>query len=286
MDVGERPQTTRKSISWSPLALVFGVVVAAAIVAVAPATGTSATKIGTSVCPGPAVVAVDTGQKAVEEVAVDLSASTTGSALRSLYTTAAQAIVGRAVSESALLRVVPFGPSGVGAQPVFQASFAASGDDELFNLAANNRSRCLAQQQIATLANSTSTGRDRGTDLAGTLRSLIENARSVATDGARMTVTIITDGCQAPATSGLNRQLTDVCGMLAAGKVASSILDAHQDEFTLPDASGVTVVMRGVGVGRRPEAANTRLAKTLVGLWTIVCRHAHAKACLIGSDLP
>jgi hypothetical protein len=286
MNAIERPQATRKSVSRSLCALLLGAVVAAAVVAVAPATGTNATKIGMSICSGPAIVAVDVGQRAVEEVAVDLSASTTGSALRSLYTTAARAIVARAVTESALLRVVAFGPSGVGAQPVFQASFAAVGDDELFNLAASNRLRCLAQQQIATLAVFNGAGRDRGTDVAGMLRSLIENARSVTTDGARMTVTIMTDGCQAPATTGLNRGLTDVCGKLAAGKTIDAILAAHEVEFSLPDASGVTVVMRGVGVGRRPAAASTRLAATLIEFWMTVCRRAHAKACLVGSDLP
>ena len=101
-----------------------------------------------------------------------------------------------------------------------------------------------------------------------------------------MTVTIMTDGCQAPAATGLNRELTDVCGKLAAGKTIDAILAAHKVEFSLPDASGVTVVMRGVGVGRRPAAASTRLAATLIEFWMTVCRRAHAKACLVGSDLP
>lgn len=237
-------------------------------------------------CRGSAVVAVTAPQHAVEEVGVDLSASTTGSSLRSLYTVAVQAIVVRAASESALLRVVPFGPSGVGAQPVFQGSFAATGDGELFNLAASNRARCLAERQVASLARVNGAGRDRGTDVAGTLGALIGDARSVVTGGARVTVTLTTDGCQAPATAGLNRQLTDLCGTLAAGTSAAAILAAHPGEFSLPNATGVTVVMRGIGVGGRPQAASTRLAGQLVAFWTSVCRRAHAAACLIGSDLP
>ena len=260
------------------------------MVAASPASTSvaSTSVVGTRVttCSGNPVVAVPTRQHTVEEVAVDLSASTTGSSLRSLYTTAAQAIVSRSAAESALLRVVPFGPSGVGAQPVFQASFAATGDDELFNLAASNRERCLADRQVASLGSESDRGRDRGTDVAGMLRSLIAHARSVAAAKATVTVTVITDGCQAPATIGLNRELTDVCGMLAAGKLPETIVARHAAEFSLPDATGVTIAIRGVGVGRRPEAASTRLAVSVVGFWTMVCRRAHAAACVIGSDLP
>jgi hypothetical protein len=281
-------QGTLLPTKWVTLGLhaLVGIVATVVIVAATTTAAAHATSNVTGSCSGPPVVAVTARQKAVTEVAVDLSASTTGSTLRSLYTEAAQAAVAKAVADAAMLRVVSFGPSGVGAQPVFQASFAATGDDELFNLAASNRERCLADRQVAALGTVNTRGRDRGTDVAGMLRSLITHAKSVAAAKASVTVTVITDGCQAPATVGLNRELTDVCGMLAAGKSPEVILAAHAAEFSLPDATGVTIAMRGIGVGRRPAAASTRLAVTLVGFWSTVCQHAHATACLIGSDLP
>lgn len=280
---GTLPPTKRVTLGLHAL---VGIVTVVVIVAATTTARAHATSNVPGSCSGPLVVAVTAGQKAVTEVAVDLSASTTGSTLRSLYTEAAQAAVAKAVADAALLRVVPFGPSGVGAQPVFQASFAATGDDELFNLAASNRERCLADRQVAALGTVNARGRDRGTDVAGMLRSLITHAKSVAAAKASVTVTVITDGCQAPATVGLNRELTDVCGMLAAGKSPEAILAAHAAEFSLPDATGVTIAMRGIGVGRRPAAASTRLAVTLVGFWSTVCQRAHAKYCVIGSDLP
>ncbi len=236
-------------------------------------------------CAGAPIVAAG-AERVVEALAIDMTASTASTALYTLYSTGADGIVERAASEGALLRIVALGASGVGAGMVFQRSFAPVSDDELFNLAASNAARCWAKLTVRRLFSEASSAGAVGTDVAGTLAALITTARSLAADRARVTVTALGDGCQSPSRSGLNRELTDLCGKLAAGKSTAAILASHADEFALPDASGVTLVMRGVGVGRRPEAASTRLAKMLVGFWMTVCRRAHAKACLIGSDLP
>lgn len=264
-----------------------GLVVGAAgvgLLAASPAVAT--TSLAGQRCGGTLISAISTPQSAVEEVAIDTTSSTASPTLGALYSATTKAVIDRAVSEGAALRVVDLGASGVGARIVFQGSFAALGDDELFNLAATNRMRCQAIESLAYFAGSNAVKRGVGSDVAGTVANLIAHAKSVMSDKARATITIATDGCEAPARSGLNRRLTDLCGKLAAGETGSSILSAHKDEFTLPDASGVTVVMRGVGVGRRPDAASTRLAATLVDFWMTVCRRAHAAACLIGSDLP
>lgn len=237
-------------------------------------------------CVGSPVVAVAAAQKAVEEVAVDVTSSTDSPRLRALYSSVVLAVVDRAAAEEASLRIVALGASGVGARVVFEGSFAPATDDELFNLAATNRARCWARLATARVFDAAGSRSDSGSDVAGTLASLISDARSLTPSGGPVTVTVLTDGCQAPSRSGLNRELTDICGKLAAGRSTTAILASHAGEFTVPDASGVSIVMRGVGVGRLPEAASTRLAQALVGFWTLVCRRAHAKACLIGSDLP
>jgi hypothetical protein len=96
-------------------------------------------------------------------------------------------------------------------------------------------------------------------------------------------VTVFTDGCQAPAPSGPNRHLTDLCGLLASGESPAKILKAHASEFSLGDASGIAVSVRGIGIGRDENAANTVFARKLTTFWNTACRRARARSCQIGS---
>jgi hypothetical protein len=220
-----------------------------------------------------------------ETVAVDTTKSATSPPVRAAYRRAALAVVMRAASEKALLRLVAFGASGVGVRVMFQGSFAPASVDDVFNLAAANRTRCLANRAVdSMLAIRPSPG--LGSDVAGLLASEISTGRALIAPGGSVTVTVFTDGCQAPAKQGPNSRLTDLCGRLAKGQKASSILRARAEEFRLPDASDVvSIAMKGVGVGRNPAAANTLFARKLVEFWTLVCIHAHARACRIESGV-
>lgn len=224
-------------------------------------------------------------QQAVEEVGLDGSRSVTVPAVRGLYRQAAVSLVDTTVAEHAELRIVLFGASGVGARTVFIGSFAPVGPDDVLNLAAANRARCRALAAIDT-ALATRAPVAGGTDVAGATASLVADARSLVAKHGKATVTVLTDGCQAPSSRGPNRSLTDLCGQLTHGMSALAVLRVSGSEFALGNAAGVRVVMRGVGVGRDPSAANTVRARRLVAFWELLCARAHAVSCEIGSTLP
>ena len=256
------------------------IVVVLALFAAAGSERSSAAATSRS-CGGSASVGVTQGASVVEEVAIDGSASTRSAALRAGYEQATLAIVARAASENAALRVVVFGPSGVGARVVFAGSFAPVSSVMAFNIAATNRTRCLAEQAIAAAFASRSVV--VGTDVAGAIVSAVASARELVKPGGRVSVTVLTDGCQAPARSGPNRQLTDLCGQLDAGVSPVTIVARHGLEFALGDLHGVALTVAGVGVGRFADAASTLRAEELVRFWEAACSRAGAGQCVIGS---
>ena len=235
-------------------------------------------------CGGTPIVALSSLASAIEELGVDITLSTGSKVTRGLYRAAAVAVVDRAAMEHAALRIVAFGASGVGTRLMFEGSFAPVGADEVFNLAAVNRERCLAYAAVDAIVRMKSPS-GGGSGVAGTLASLIVDARSHVRSGGTATVQLITDGCEAPSSRGPNRALTDLCGKLAHRMSAESVLRAHPDEFGVGDARGVSVVMEGVGIGRDPGAANSVFAARLAGFWRIVCTLARSQACRIGSSL-
>ena len=233
-------------------------------------------------CTGTPVIPLTSAVGAVEELALDASRSADSQIVHGAYRAAALAIVERAVAEQAVLRVVVFGASGVGARTVFAGSFAPAGADEVFNLAAVNRERCLARTAIDNAVKMRApTG--GGSDVAGALASLIADARGLVKPGGKATVTALTDGCQSPSSRGQNRSLTDLCGKLAKGVTAGRILRTHADEFSLGNAAGITVAMLGVGVERQPDAVSSVFARKLVAFWAAACEQANPAGCQIGS---
>jgi hypothetical protein len=237
------------------------------------------------VCAGSPIEPTVAPQDAVEEIAIDISPSTASAGLQRLYSIAALAIVDRAAADGATLRITSFGASGVGARVHFEGSFAPKTANAVYNLASANRARCWARVAVARTLK-TRAPRSGGTDVAGALASLITHARLIVRSGGPATVTLITDGCHAPASSGPNKTLANVCGKLEGGLTSQQILRAHPSEFVLPSAAGVTVVMKGVGVGRRPDAASSVRARKLISFWALVCRKARARRCDIGSSFP
>ena len=259
---------------------------AAGVAALTVTAGQAIVSVTGNACPGHPVMAIAAPQVAVEEVGLDVSASAASKTLHALYEQAALAVVDRAAEEKAALRVVAFGASGAGATPVFQGSFAPKTSEEVYNLAEENRLRCWAHKAIRRALAAPPSG-GRGSDVSGAAAALIRHARSLSVGGAQATVTVITDGCQAPARTGPNSTLTDLCGKLAAGRTPTEIVRARPAEFRLPNARGVvTVVMKGVGVGRWSERTNSVRVMQLVRFWRSTCVKAHARACVVGSDLP
>jgi hypothetical protein len=240
-------------------------------------------QIKTSRCSGSAVTAISAPQSKVYAFDLDISLSTESPPLRASYETAALALLNQAANEQAALKIVAFGASGVGARVVFEGSFAPVSDDDVYNLAAQNRLSCWAKSAIATALATHTPPRDTGTDVAGATSSLIADARSLVAPRGSASVTVFTDGCQAPAPSGLNRNLTDLCGLLASGDSPARILRAHAAEFSLGNAHGVTITMEGVGIGRNQNAASSTLARKIVAFWQLTCDRAKARACEIGS---
>ena len=276
----------------SPAAAAAAAVAAVAVALMAVAAGSRAvntTAVGSARlveqrhCSPPATQPL-APQPMAEGLLIDVTGSTASSSMRKLYEQGAAIIVQRAAAEKAVLRIVGVGASGVGAAVWFEGSFAPRSSDEVFNLAARNRELCLARQAIATAARITPDPLG-GSDISGSLATAIRALRGMAKPGGEMTVTVLTDGCQSPAARGPNHRLTNLCGQLTKGKSPATILRAHAAEFDLGNAREVTMVMRGIGVGRNPRFANTLFAQKLVGFWTLVCRRANARACLIGSSV-
>jgi hypothetical protein len=246
--------------------------------------GTTATTLmAPAICSGSPIDPIAPPQNEVDAVALDTSLSTESQPLRVSYEAAALALVNQAASEKSALKVVAFGASGVGAKVVSEGSFAPKSDDDIYNLAAQNRLLCWARYAITKALAMRTTPRDTGTDVAGATSSLIADARSLVVPGGSASVTVFTDGCQAPSPSGLNRNLTDLCRLLASGESPTRILRAHAAEFSLGDAHGVTITMKGVGIGRNQNAANTTLARRTSAFWRIACQRARARTCEIGS---
>lgn len=232
-------------------------------------------------CVGAAAEAIPPGQKNVEEIVLDGSASTGAPQLREQYRAAALAIAARAASSGSALRITVFAASGAGARVVFAGSFAPVSTVMVYNLAAANRLRCLATAAIDKAL--TTRSYETGSDVAGATAAAIAAGRASVKAGGRVTVTVLTDGCQSPARSGPNRRLTDLCGKLARGESPDRVLDGAPVEFSLGNASGVSLSMLGVGVGRFAVEASTARAERLVKFWQLVCQHAHASACVIES---
>ena len=222
----------------------------------------------------------------IASVVGDVTGSTMSPELNGRYRLAALAAVDRAATMKGLVRLVAFGASGVGARLVFSESFATASSDEVLNLAAANRTRCFAKGAIDAMFDGRPIDHG-GSDVAGALSSEISTIAMAAPTTATLTVTVITDGCQAPARTGPNRHLTDLCRELARGMSIGQVLRQHPREFRLPDATRrVTIVMKGVGIGRDPTAANTLQARRLVAFWQLVCSRAKARGCVIGSAVP
>jgi hypothetical protein len=237
-----------------------------------------------SVCSGRPIEPLVGTVRQDEQVAVDISSSRRSPSARNADAAALFSIVDRSAQEKAALRIVAFGASGVGARVLFEGSFAPVSSDPVYNLAAANRERCLARNAIASL-DRLPADQAGGSDVAGAIAAEIAAAKSALTPTGTATVTLLTDGCQSPAARGPNHRLTNLCAQLKKGKSTAAILRAHQVEFDLGDARGVTVVMSGVGVGRHARFANTDFAQRLVGFWRTVCTRAHARACLIESSV-
>jgi hypothetical protein len=234
-------------------------------------------------CPGSAVTAISNPQDPVDEIGLDVSVSTESASLRASYEASALGQVSAASLKKAALRIVSFGASGVGAKIVFEGSFAPVSDDDVYNVASQNRASCWAKQATKQALATRTRPHDGGTDVAGAVSSLITNARSLMAPRGAASVTLFTDGCQAPSPSGPNRELTDLCGLLSSGESSAQILRAHSAEFSLGDAHGIAIEMKGVGISRNQNEASTTFARRLVSFWTTVCRKANARSCQIGS---
>jgi hypothetical protein len=273
-------------------AIALGLVIATSAIALAAramgdqnATRIAASATSTPTCTGSPLETIVSPQATVEELGLDGSPSTESTSLREAYEAAALARVNQAASEKAAVKIITFGTSGVAAKVIFEGSFAPVSDDDVYNLAAQNRATCWVKQAIAEALATRTPPSDGGTDVAGAISTLVANARSLVAPNGTATVTVFSDGCQAPSPSGPNRRLTDLCGLLAAGENPARILRAHAAEFSLGDAHGVAIAMAGVGIGRNESAANTVFARKLVTFWRMACEQGHARACQIGSAL-
>ena len=207
-------------------------------------------------------------------IALDGSLSTATKMLRNEYRRAALAAVQSAAANGAAVRVVVFGASGVGARVIFSGSFVPVSTVYAFNLAARNHLLCLAKQALS----SAFVGRARlaGTDLAGAIAGQVGWGRSVVGPQGHVSVLALGDGCQAPAPSGPNANLTDLCRALRTGLKSDWILAHHHAEFSLGDARGVHLTLAGVGVSADAASASTVRAEKIVRFWQLDCRRSHA----------
>jgi hypothetical protein len=236
--------------------------------------------VGAHASCGATQAASATAPERADAVAIDGSLSTGAAGLRSEYQQAALAEVEKAAADEAAARVVVFGASGVGARVIFAGSFVPASTVYAFNLAARNRLLCLAKRAIA----SAFVGRTRlaGTDVAGAVAEQVSWGRSVVRPHGRVSLLVLSDGCEAPSPSGANAHLTDLCGDLRKGRKPAWILAHHRTEFSFGDSRGVQVRIEGVGVGKDSAAASTLQAEKEIRFWRLACRRSKA-VCLVGS---
>src|SRR5581483_11464134 len=149
-----------------------------------------ATPAMAAACNGDAITAPGL-RRAVFEGAIDISPSNSRARLRTQYLIAADTLVEEAESRKAALRIVTFGASGVGARTVVQVTFADVSHDELFNLAAANKARCAARLAVRTALTTGRRWNGGGTDVAGTLSTIIADGKTRVEPGGSLTVTLL-----------------------------------------------------------------------------------------------
>jgi len=258
------------------------VVIAAALVVVVAifTTRTPAAYASHAGCGGSPPVATGAMPRGAAAVAIDGSISTNGRELRQSYRGAALAAVQVAAAHEWAARIVVFGASGVGARVIFSGSFMPVSTVYAFNVAARNRLLCLAKKALASAF--VSRIHLAGTDVAGAIAEQLAWGRSVVRSHGRVSLLALTDGCEAPARSGANAHLTDLCPELRKGRSPGWILKHNRREFSLGHERGVHITMEGVGVGRDQSAASTLQAEKLVAFWGLACRRSRA-VCKIAS---
>jgi hypothetical protein len=143
--------------------------------------------------------------------------------------------------------------------------------------------RCLADSAIGSALSRRARG--SGTDVAGAIATAVGRGRAAVRAVGAVVVTVLTDGCQAPAASGPNRDLTDLCGLLEHGVSVARILREHAAEFDLGNAHGVSLRIEGLGVGRFANRATTARSRALARFWLSVCLRADA-SCQVGVGMP
>ena len=220
--------------------------------------------------------------KAGEFVLADASGSARSSQTRSAYRQVARDVLDRARAANAVYSLVTFTASSSSVRIRYAATFDPRTGDDVFDQAAKNRAYCQAAGALSQTFKP-SRQLSTGSDPAGALAAVIDLARPLATRGAPIRVTLLTDGWIAPAPQGPNRVLFNLEAELKRGKTPQAIIRAHADQLLLTKANGIDLVVRGLDHRGNGELSNSVQAARLVAFYKACCKTLQAHNCDITS---
>lgn len=222
-----------------------------------------------------------------EVIGIDVSASTRGGELASLYEAAADGAIDTAEREHLAVLVEAFTDASSSAHLIYADSFSSSTGSDLLDLASANRVRCQAYRAVHDLLFQSRTARATGTDVAGNLAELVARAREATIAGKPADVLALTDGLTAPAPRhSAGHDLIDLRRLIHSGERPPAIYRQHRSAFAIGDAKGMDVAIKGIDRQWSGSLASSSDADALTQLWTRACKDAHAKSCNVTEEVP
>jgi hypothetical protein len=219
-------------------------------------------------------------------IGIDVSASTRGGQLASLYEAAADGAIDQAAQNHEAVILIAFSSASSSSQLVFVDTFAGSTGNDTLDLANANRVHCQAYRAVAQLLDRKRSAASTGTDVGGNLAQLIGYARPAATLGQPASVLALTDGLTEPSPSGGAHDLIDLRRLIDSGRAVKSIYKRFKPAFALGNATGVSVTIKGLDREQNGALSSTARAQALTALWTQACKDAHAASCTITEEVP
>jgi hypothetical protein len=215
------------------------------------------------------------GQPIVETY-VDATPSTNQPALRRAYHAAAARVLTEAVAKDAFVRLAVFGGALSSIRAVCETSTQTASTAPLF---AEAQATGIKESLAALLARAVSMrATDPGSDIYAALVDGVQHAEALrAGSRAPVHVYVWTDGDQAAGHVHLRRLLESKSDRLIARQIMGS--------QPAPDARGITIEVRGVGVTGTHRPASTAATRRMAHVWELICEAMHATRCLASPDL-
>jgi hypothetical protein len=249
-----------------------------------PAEVEAATPAATPACP-PYRLSTLPPEIGLEVIGIDVSASTRGGVLATLYEAAVNGALQAAARDHLGVAVIAFNSASSGSLPVFFGSFAGTSGSSIVDQANANLVFCQARRAVHNLLSRPRLAKSTGTDVGGNLAQLVRYAQVAARQHRTARVFAVTDGLTEPASGGA-RKLIDLRRLIDSGKSPRTIYRQFRASFVIGDARGIGIDIRGLDRQANGSLSSTSRANALTDLWTWACKDAKAATYNVTEVLP